>query len=142
SMFGRMDGVAAGPAVALHDSASGNIVGIGLTMEGIEQNPVMYELLTQPARQNESVDLNKWLEFYTVNRYGLLDSNLMKAWAVLRRTAYNGTTIRDGAESIITGRPTFDSSTVWTRTKLNYKPKDFLPAWDYFVAAAGKYKNS
>ncbi len=71
-----------------------------------------------------------------------MDTSLIKAWEVLRRTAYNGTTIRDGAESIITGRPTFDSSTVWTRTKLNYNPKDFLPAWDYFVAAAGKYKNS
>ena len=142
SMFGRMDGVAAGPAVALHDSTSGNMVGIGLTMEGIEQNPVMYELLTQQVWQKESVDLNKWLEFYTVNRYDLLDTNLIKAWEILRRTAYNGTTIRDGAESIITGRPTFDSSTVWTRTKLNYNPKDFLPAWDYFIAAAGKCKNS
>ena len=125
SMFGRMDGVAAGPAVALHDSASGNLVGIGLTMEGIEQNPVMYELLTQQVWQKESVDINRWLEFYTVNRYSLVDSNLMKAWEVLRRTAYNGTTIRDGAESIITGRPTFDSTTVWTRTKLNYNPKEF-----------------
>ncbi len=47
SMFGRMDGVAAGPAEALHDTASGHLTGIGLTMEGIEQNPVMYELLTE-----------------------------------------------------------------------------------------------
>ena len=85
SMFGRMDGVAAGPAAALHDPASGNLVGIGLTMEGIEQNPVMYELLTQQVWQNESVDLNKWLEFYTLNRYGILDSNLIKAWEILRR---------------------------------------------------------
>jgi len=142
SMFGRMDGVAAGPAVALHDTASGHLVGIGLTMEGIEQNPVMYELLTEQVWQDQSVELNKWLEFYTRNRYGALDSNLIKAWQVLRRTAYNGTTIRDGAESIITGRPTFDSTTVWTRTKLNYRPKDFLPAWDYFIAAAGKHRNS
>jgi alpha-N-acetylglucosaminidase len=142
SMFGRMDGVAAGPAVALHDIASGRMVGIGLTMEGIEQNPVMYELLTQQVWQNESVELNKWLEFYTTNRYGLLDSNLIKAWQVLRQTAYNGKTIRDGAESIITGRPTFDSTTVWTRTKLNYNPKDFLPAWNYFISVAGKYRNS
>ena len=142
SMFGRMDGVAAGPAAALHDPASGHLVGIGLTMEGIEQNPVIYELLTQQVWQNESVDLNKWLESYTLNRYGILDSNLIKAWEILRVTAYNGKTIRDGAESIITGRPTFDSTTVWTRTKLNYPPKDFLPAWDYFIAAAEKCKNS
>jgi alpha-N-acetylglucosaminidase len=142
SMFGRMDGVALGPAEALHDKFSGKMVGIGLTMEGIEQNPVLYELLTQQVWQNEPVDLNKWLEFYTTNRYGILDTNLIKAWEVLRLTAYNGKTIRDGAESIITGRPTFDSSTVWTRTKLNYNPKDFLSAWDYFIAAAGKCKNS
>jgi len=142
SMFGRMDGVAAGPAVALHDSASGHMVGIGLTMEGIEQNPVMYELLTQQVWQDKSVDVDKWLEFYTTNRYGKRDTSLINAWQILRRTAYNGTTIRDGAESIVTGRPTFDSTTVWTRTKLNYKPKDFLPAWDYFVAAADNYRNS
>ncbi len=142
SMFGRMDGVAAGPAVALHDSASGHLVGIGMTMEGIEQNPVMYELLTEQVWQNESVDLSKWLEFYTLNRYGVQDGNLIKAWEVLRRTAYNGKVIRDGAESIITGRPTFDSTTVWTRTKLNYNPGDILPAWDYFIAATDKCKNS
>jgi alpha-N-acetylglucosaminidase len=46
-----------------------------------------------------------------------------------QKTAYNGTTIRDGAESILTGRPTFDSTTIWTRTKLNYPPKELLPAW-------------
>ncbi len=142
SMFGRMDGVAAGPAEALQNPASGHLIGIGLTMEGIEQNPVLYELLTEQVWQNKSVDLSKWLEFYTTNRYGQLDTNLIKAWEVLRTTAYNGKVIRDGAESIITGRPTFDSSTVWTRTKLNYRPKDFLPAWDYFIAAAGKFKNS
>ncbi|HCL84867.1 MAG TPA: alpha-N-acetylglucosaminidase, partial [Chitinophagaceae bacterium] len=142
SMFGRMDGVAAGPAEALHDTASGHLAGIGLTMEGIEQNPVMYELLTEHVWNDEPVNLNKWLELYTINRYGVLDTHALKAWEVLRRTAYNGKTIRDGAESIITGRPTFDSSTVWTRTKLNYQPADFLPAWDEMMAAAAKCKNS
>jgi alpha-N-acetylglucosaminidase len=141
SLFGRMDGVAAGPAAALHDSTSGKLVGIGLTMEGIEQNPVLYELLTQQVWQDHSVDLKQWLEFYTVNRYGVLDSNAVKAWEILRQTAYNGKTIRDGAESIITGRPTFDSSTVWTRTRLNYNSSELLPAWELMIAAAGKCKN-
>jgi alpha-N-acetylglucosaminidase len=142
SMFGRMDGVAAGPAEALHDKASGHMAGIGLTMEGIEQNPVMYELLTQHVWQNEPVDLNQWIGWYLNNRYGISDTNAIKAWEVLRQTAYNGKTIRDGAESIITGRPTFDSTTVWTRTKLNYKPQDLLPAWDFMVAASAQCKNS
>ncbi len=86
--------------------------------------------------------LNRWLDSYTMNRYGILDTNARKAWEILRLTAYNGKIIRDGAESIITGRPTFDSATVWTRTKLNYDPKDLLPAWDLMMAAADKCKNS
>jgi alpha-N-acetylglucosaminidase len=142
SMFGRMDEVAAAPAESLNDKSSGHMVGIGLTMEGIEQNPVLYELLTEHVWRNEPVDLNRWLDFYTMNRYGILDTNARKAWEILRLTAYNGKVIRDGAESIITGRPTFDSATVWTRTKLNYKPSDFLPAWDFMIAAADKCKNS
>jgi len=40
-------------------------------------------------------------------------------------------------ESILTGRPTFDSTTVWTRTKLNYPPQSLLPAWDLFIRASG-----
>jgi alpha-N-acetylglucosaminidase len=142
SMFGRMDTVAAAPAEALNDPAAGHLTGIGLTMEGIEQNPVMYELLTENVWRNDPIDVNKWLDFYTTNRYGKSDPNAVKTWEVLRQTAYNGKTIRDGAESIITGRPTFDSSTVWTNTKLNYRLKDFLPAWDDMVAAAATCKNS
>jgi alpha-N-acetylglucosaminidase len=142
NLFGRMDTVAIAPAEALNNPASGQLKGIGLTMEGIEQNPVLYELLTQHIWQNEVININKWLEFYTTNRYSVKDTNAIKAWEVLRLTAYNGKAIRDGAESIITGRPTFDSTTVWTRTKLNYKPKDFLPAWDFLIAAAANCKNS
>ncbi|HEX6426901.1 MAG TPA: alpha-N-acetylglucosaminidase [Niastella sp.] len=138
NMFGRMDGVAAGPAQALNDSASGKMWGIGLTMEAIEQNPVMYELMMQHTWQTEPIALDSWLQKYTLNRYATSSNELVNAWQILRQTVYNGKEIRDGAESIITGRPTFDSTTVWTRTKLNYAPNDLLPAWDLFIQAAGK----
>ena len=77
-----------------------------------------------------------------MNRYGVADDSLVKAWQLLKETAYNGKDIRDGAESIVTGRPTFDSTTVWTRTKLNYPPKDLLPVWDQFIHAASKGINT
>jgi alpha-N-acetylglucosaminidase len=138
NLFGRMDGVASGPALALHDTASRRMIGIGLTMEGIEQNPVIYELMMQHTWQTQPVQLDEWLSKYVLNRYGVADDNLVKAWQILRANAYKGKEIRDGAESIITGRPTFDSTTVWTRTKLNYTAKDLLPAWDLFMQAASK----
>ena len=142
NLFGRMEGVANGPALAVSDTASKRLSGIGLTMEAIEQNPVIYELTMQHVWQTEPVQLDDWLKKYVLNRYATNNDILVKAWQILRQTTYNGKEIRDGAESIITGRPTFDSTTVWTRTKLNYAPKDLLPAWDLFIQSAVKGINS
>ena len=142
SLFGRMDGVAAGPAKALHDASSGNLQGIGLTMEAIEQTPVMYELMMQHVWQSDTIVVEDWLKKYIRNRYGSANKNMLDAWQILRATVYNGKEIRDGAESIITGRPTLDSATVWTRTKLNYSRASLLPAWDLFIKeipACGDY---
>ena len=150
NLFGRMDGVAAGPALALADPAAGRLSGIGLTMEAIEQNPVIYELMMEHVWRSQPIDLPDWLRQYVLDRYGAgdgardgrsystVDSGLANAWGILRQTVYNGREIRDGAESILTGRPTFDSTTVWTRTKLNYDPAALLPAWDMFVRAAAE----
>lgn len=141
SMFGRLETVAKEPALALRDSASGRMAGIGLTMEAIEQNPVLYELMTKHVWQAGPIELDNWLQQYILNRYGSVNTHTVKAWQVLKQTVYNGKDVRDGPESIITGRPTFDSATVWTKTKLNYQRKDLLPAWDEMmqaIAANGK----
>lgn len=136
NLFGRMDGVAVAPALALKDTASGRMSGIGLTMEAIEQNPVMYELMMQHTWQSEPTVINDWIKKYILNRYRTTDQHLVRAWDILRQTVYNGQLIRDGAESIITGRPTLDSTTEWTRTRLNYNRNDLIPAWDLFMTAA------
>lgn len=141
-MFGRMDEVAKGPALALADTASGRMQGIGLTMEAIEQNPVLYELMTHHTWQSTPIVVDDWLKTYIRNRYGSVDHHAVKAWQILKNTVYNGKDIRDGAESIITGRPTFDTATVWTKTRLNYERKDLLPAWDEMINAIPANKNS
>jgi alpha-N-acetylglucosaminidase len=135
SMFGRIETVATQPAAALNDPASGKLKGIGLTMEGIEQNPVLYELMTENTWRNTPIDLNEWLKNYILNRYGIVNPDLLKAWNILVKTVYNGKVIRDGAESIIVSRPTFEGFRRWARTKLNYAPEDLLPAWELFVKA-------
>jgi alpha-N-acetylglucosaminidase len=142
NLFGRMEGVAANPALALKDPNRGNLKGIGLTMEAIEQNPVMYELMMEHTWRTEVIDLDKWLPQYVRNRYGVENEHALKAWQTLRTTVYNGKLIRDGAESIIQARPTFDSLTRWTKTTLNYPAKDLHPAWDELILASETCKNS
>jgi alpha-N-acetylglucosaminidase len=145
NLFGRLETVAIEPAKALNDSNSGNLVGIGLTMEGIEQNPVMYELMTSHTWENKPINLDVWLPQFVFNRYGIKNDNALKAWDILRRTVYTVPTdkyIRDGAESILQGRPTLDSFTRWTKTKLNYNAKDLLFAWTAMIKASDACKNS
>ncbi len=145
TLFGRMETVATEPARALQNKTSGQLKGIGLTMEGIEQNPVLYELMMQHTWRDSVIDLDAWLPHYVSNRYGVKDAHAEKAWDILRRTVYTVPADkykRDGTESIIQARPTFDSMTRWANTRLNYDAKDLLPAWDEMIKASATCKNS
>ncbi|MGG9963214.1 alpha-N-acetylglucosaminidase [Ferruginibacter sp. SUN106] len=145
NLFGRMETIATEPANALHNAKSGNMKGIGLTMEGIEQNPVLYELMTHNTWQDQIINVDEWLPRYIFNRYGVENKNALKAWDVLRKTVYTVPVEkykRDGAESIIQARPTLDSSSRWANTRLNYNAKDLLPAWDEMMKAIPACKNS
>jgi len=139
NLFGRIERVAEHPAQALNDSASGQLKGIGLTMEAIEQTPVLYELMTDNTWRNTPIDLTDWLRKYIRNRYGSNNDSIEKAWNILVKTVYNGEVIRDGAESIIVSRPTFEGYRRWARTKLNYAPEDLLPAWDLFIKSIPEF---
>lgn len=145
NLFGRMDVVATAPAEALNHPQSGKMKGIGLTMEGIEQNPVLYELMMANVWQSKAINLDVWLPQFVLNRYGNKNENALKAWDILRKTVYTVPVdkyIRDGAESIIQARPTFDSLTRWAKTTLNYKQQELLPAWDELIKAVPSCQNS
>jgi len=101
--------------------------GIGATMEGIETNPVMYDLLFELPWQTNPVgkeNINEWLKDYAADRYNLTDDNDKQhadaAWAKLLSSVYNCTnTIQVGCyEPILCGRPTLDNTktvSAWSR---------------------------
>jgi alpha-N-acetylglucosaminidase len=142
SMYGRMRHVAYDPAMALHDPDAGKMVGIGLTPEGIEQNPVLYQLMTENIWQSDPINLEQWLKSYALCRYGKANADINTAWNILKNTAYSSGKTEGGPESIITGRPTFEQSTAWTQTTLTYDPMQLVRAWDLFIKAADELKNS
>ncbi|MCC9168428.1 alpha-N-acetylglucosaminidase [Pontibacter harenae] len=142
NMYGLMDRVATWPAEALHHSGNGKMVGIGLTPEAIEQNPVMYELMMENAWRDTPIDLDSWLKGYTKRRYGKENASANKAWDILRRTAYADTLTSGGPESIIVGRPTSNKNTGGVTTTLTYEPLELLTAWDNLIAASSELQNS
>ncbi|MFC6996799.1 alpha-N-acetylglucosaminidase [Rufibacter roseus] len=142
NMYGLMDRIATWPAQALHHPDRGKLVGLGLTPEAIEQNPVVYELMMENAWRDTPIDLTTWLRGYTRRRYGKENENANKAWEILRRTVYADSVTSGGPESIVAGRPTFSRNTGGVTTNFTYKPLDLVTAWDHLMAAADELKNT
>jgi len=142
SLWGRMDAVAAGPSHALHDPSAGKMRGIGLTPEGIEQNPALFQLMLDNVWRDSVIDLSDWLRRYAVQRYGVEDKRIAEAWKILSETVYKGGMGEGGPESIMVSRPMTD---VWgdrVRTVLDYEPVQLVKAWSLFVGEADLLKAS
>lgn len=60
------------------------MVGVGVTPEGINQNYVIYEFALDRAWYQESTNVTKWLNEYTINRYGFDNQNIQIAWQILK----------------------------------------------------------
>ncbi|WOG84235.1 hypothetical protein DCAR_0103417 [Daucus carota subsp. sativus] len=109
-MYGTLDAVASGPVDA-RLSENSTMVGVGMCMEGIEQNPVVYELMSEMAFRSDKVDLEEWLKNYSSRRYGKAVSEVEEAWKILHRTVYNCTdSIADHNIDFIVKLPDWDPS--------------------------------
>ncbi|HVT13728.1 MAG TPA: alpha-N-acetylglucosaminidase TIM-barrel domain-containing protein [Fimbriimonadaceae bacterium] len=83
---------------ALQDSGDGKrLLGFGLTPEGIDNNPVVYELMTDAMwsssrrylTPSHSFDVSRWLNDYARARYGVDLPETRAAWQVLREALYS-----------------------------------------------------
>ncbi|RCV44741.1 hypothetical protein SETIT_9G399100v2 [Setaria italica] len=89
-MYGILDSIASGPIDA-RTSYNSTMIGVGMCMEGIEQNPVVYELTSEMAFRNKKVEVEDWLKTYSNRRYGQANAEIEKAWRYLYHTIYNCT---------------------------------------------------
>ncbi|KAG9449509.1 hypothetical protein H6P81_009474 [Aristolochia fimbriata] len=89
-MYGILDSVATGPLEALN-SRNSTMVGVGMCMEGIEQNPVVYDLMSEMAFHVNKIDMKAWVNDYPRRRYGTFVPGMQDAWEILYQTVYNCT---------------------------------------------------
>ena len=144
-MYGRMDRVINGFYNACQHPNGKTMQGVGITMEGIENNPVMYELLFELPWRKEKFTKEEWIKGYVKARYGVSDPYLLKAWEVLAATAYNCPRIQEGTtESVFCARPQEDvrSASSWGSSGMYYAPRDLRPAAEAMLAVAEKYRGN
>ncbi|MBO9619181.1 MAG: alpha-N-acetylglucosaminidase C-terminal domain-containing protein [Niabella sp.] len=79
---------ATGAAKTLASANKKNLTGFSISGEGLENNEVIYELLTDAAWTRDSIDLKSWFKDYSMNRYGAYPEALKTSWKLLETSAY------------------------------------------------------
>lgn len=130
------------------NSASGaTLRGVGMTMEGTENNPVMFELLCELPWRSEAFDAQQWLADYAVVRYGRADETVRRAWSLLGATIYDcpAANVQQGThESIFCARPGREVRQVssWAERDDYYDPAEVIRAAGILLSAAERFRGN
>ena len=134
ALNGRLDLYAKMPFEALNYSEKGKLVGFGFAPEGIENNEIIYELLSDVGWANEEINLNNWIEGYCMDRYGVYPEKMKKAFTYFNTSCFGSFT--DHPRSTYQFRPDTKN-----RGSVN-KSAEFGKGVQLFLASRNDCKNS
>ncbi len=146
-LHGRMDLLLNNFALTRTSPLARHIVGWGLTMEGSENNPAMFELMSELPWLKEIPTKEAWLDSYVKARYGKADETIRKAWQIIADGIYNapfGNYQQGPHESIFCARPAFNCFQVSSWSKMNnyYDPTTTWEAARLMLSVAEQYRGN
>lgn len=147
-LHGRMDQLIDNFRQTKTNPLASNLKGIGLTMEGSGNNPVMFELMCElPWLGNDIPSRHDWVDQYVRARYGADDPDALAAWRILADGIYNcplGNNQQGPHESIFCGRPSEYNFQVksWSKMRNYYDPASTLEAARLMAKAASRLKGN
>ena len=146
-LHGRMDQLINNYYLTKNNPLAKHLKGIGLTMEGSENNPVMFELMCELPWRPEKFTKEEWLDGYVKARYGSDDKTIRAAWAILADGIYNcpfGNNQQGPHESIFCGRPGLNNfqASSWSKMQNYYDPTSTEEAARLMLSVADKYRGN
>lgn len=146
-LHGRMDQLINNYYLIKNNPLAKHFKGIGLTMEGSENNPVMFELMCELPWRPEKFTKEEWLDGYVKVRYGKYDETVRAAWAILADGIYNcpfGNNQQGPHESIFCGRPGLNNfqASSWSKMQNYYDPTTTEEAARLMLSVADKYRGN
>jgi alpha-N-acetylglucosaminidase len=99
-LYGNLTQYSTDPLLALA-TPNNTMVGVGMTMEAIEQNPIVYELMSEMGWRSQTFNISEWVQRYAQRRYGTHSKSLGDAWEQLREATYE----QSGLDSGLFGFP-------------------------------------
>lgn len=146
-LHGRMNQLLNNFYLTKNNPLAAHLKGIGLTMEGSENNPVMFELMCELPWRPEKFTKEEWLKDYLFARYGVRDEKITQAWSILADGIYNcpfGNNQQGPHESIFCGRPGLNNfqASSWSKMQNYYDPTSTEAAARLMLEVADKYKGN
>ena len=146
-LHGRLDQLLNNFYLTKNNPLAAHLKGIGLTMEGSENNPMMFELMCELPWRPEKITKEAWLKEYLAARYGVKDEKIEQAWEILANGIYNcpfGNNQQGPHESIFCGRPSMNNFQVssWSKMENYYDPTSTEDAARLMLEVADKYRGN
>lgn len=146
-LHGRMDQLMDNFYETKTNPMARNLCGWGIAQEGSENNPMMFELMSELPWLPHRPDKLDWLDDYLFARYGTRDPKVQQAWHTLARSIYNcprGNNQQGTHESIFCGRPGMNNFQVsaWSKMKNYYDPDSTRAAAEALLEVADSYRGN
>ncbi|CAF2887568.1 unnamed protein product [Rotaria sp. Silwood2] len=112
------------------------MIGVGITMEGINQNEIMYEFALEQSWRSplNDTELNDWLVGFVLRRYTgdhPVPGTALYAWQLLGNSVYQKNLYGD--RSIMLSRPRLNRE-----KDINFDLKSLFSAWELLVDASNE----
>ena len=136
-LHGRLETTMNGYFEAL--AKGNNMQGVGATPEGIETNPILYDMLFELPWMDVAgrPTVDKWLEDYAHARYGVKNATALAALQNLRKSVWECKVNQQGtSEAVILARPnwTVRSVSSWSTSAIYWDTQDVLLAADQLAS--------
>src|ERR1051325_9820702 len=121
-----------------------NCVGIGSTLEGLNVNSVIYEMMFEQCWQSDAtIQVDKWIENYATRRAGRFEPAVIEAWQTLasRLLTEKGTAKRCNG-NIFQAYPSFEKLKGWTDPNFLYRQEDLVRALRSMLKATVRCESS
>ncbi|GII96398.1 alpha-N-acetylglucosaminidase [Sinosporangium siamense] len=160
-LYGSLPDIAAVPATVRGADGLANMA------EGVDTNPVVWDLFADLTWTERPIDLGEWLPGWVRARYGQDDPDALAAWRVLRESVYAdwgpdfgpssslGAPVPDeevfkdfqiyaSTDSVLAAAPSPapDQASVVGPRRLHYDPADLEKAWRLLLAAAPRLRDA
>lgn len=113
------------------------MLGVGATMEGSENNPVLYEVLYELPWREMKIESEDWMKDYAKIRYGKTNEMIEQAWFKLLNSVYACPTAQQGvSEPVICARPALEVPRVssWSTSNIYWDVNEVVEAAELMLA--------